>query len=78
MGKANVARARRIISIHSIMALLKKPTSTLLGLILFQFMLSKSNLLILSMLCYVTGSYNREMPAVGMCSPSDDLSYSRL
>ena len=46
MGKANVARARRIIPIYSIMALLKEPTSFLLGLILYQFMLSKSNLLI--------------------------------
>jgi len=69
MGKANVARARRIMRIYNIMALLKEPTSFPLGLILYQFMLSKSNLLYLSVSCYATGSYNREMTALGMCSP---------
>jgi hypothetical protein len=32
----------------------------------------------LSVSCYATGSYSREVTAVGMCSPSDDLSYCRL
>jgi len=45
MEKANVARARHIMHMYSIMALLKEPTSVLLGLILYQFMLSKSNFL---------------------------------
>jgi hypothetical protein len=77
MGKANVARARHM-RIHNIMALLKKLTSVLLGLILYQFMLSKFNLLYPSVSCYATGSYNREVTALGMCCPPYDLSYSRL
>jgi predicted Na+-dependent transporter len=77
MGKANVAHARRIMPIYSIMALLKEPTSVLLGFILFQFMLSKSSYLFC--LCYaMPRALTTEMTAVGMCSPSDDLSYSML